>query len=248
MTRRVSDYAVSDSSLSTSSAQRALPCRASGHRGLGAGGFSLIEVVAAVAVFAIGFVGLLGLLAPVTKSVANVEDTEAAALVADAVRARLQTLAKRDFTAAAALLQDTATITKNDGSGTYNPNDGTKNPAVIFAHPNGNVAIYDATQTTKAWYYFDAALNRLNRMADADKYFEIELVRNENLSPKPTSDLPDTDNRANLLAYTMRVRWPSFVTGPGGTAIQIGSNPQGGPVTFDHSKKQVLFFTGTIRR
>src|SRR5262249_39344501 len=39
--------------------------------------FSLIEVVAAVAIFAIGLVALLGLLTPITKSVANVEDTEA---------------------------------------------------------------------------------------------------------------------------------------------------------------------------
>jgi prepilin-type N-terminal cleavage/methylation domain-containing protein len=211
-------------------------------------GFSLIEVVAAVAVFAIGFVGLVGLLAPVTKSVANVEDTEAAALVADAVRARLQTLAAADFSAAAALLQLPSNVAKNDGSGSYNPNDGTKNPAVIFAHPRGIVALYDATQATKAWYYFDHALNRLQRMPDADKYFEIELIRNESLSPAPTEAAPENDIRANLLAYTMRVRWPSFTPGPGGTAVQNGFNPQGGAVTYDHSRKQVMFFTGTLTR
>lgn len=210
--------------------------------------FSLIEVVAAVAVFAIGFVGLLGLLAPITRSVANVEDTEAAALVADAVRTRIQTLAAKDFSAAAALLQTAAAVAKNDGSGTYNPNDGTKNPAVIFAHPNGNVGLYDATQSTKTWYYFDHSLGRLQRMADADKYFEIDLIRTETLSPAPTESAPDTDNRANFLAYTMRVRWPAFTPGPGGTAVQVGFNPQGGAVTYDHSRKQVMFFTGTVQR
>ncbi|MBI5768969.1 MAG: hypothetical protein HZA93_14330 [Verrucomicrobia bacterium] len=214
----------------------------------GAAAFSLIEVVAALAIFVFGFVGLIGLLAPVTKSVANVEDTEAAALVADAVRARLQTLAAADFATAAGLLQLAANVAKNDGSGSYNPNDGTKNPAVIFAHPRGTVALYDTTQPTKAWYHFDHALNRLQRMPDADKYFEIELIRNETLSPAPSESAPENDNRASFLAYTMRVRWPSFTPGPGGTAIQNGFNPQGGAVTYDHSRKQMMVFTGTINR
>ncbi len=210
--------------------------------------FSLIEVVAALAVFVFGFVGLVGLLAPIAKSVANVEDTEAAALVADAVRARLQSLARQDFAAAAALLQDATRSAQNDALGNYNPNDGTRNPAVLFAHPNGHVGIFDGTQAARTWYYFDHALNRLQRMPDADKYFEIELVRQPAHSPKPSESSPDLDNRAAILAYTMRVRWPSFVSGPGGAAVQIGSNPQGGGVTFDHSKKQVMFFTGTISR
>jgi hypothetical protein len=111
------------------------------------------------------------------------------------------------------------------------------------------VALYDATQPSKTWYYYDHATSALRAMANADKFFEIELIRNESLSPKPPAEAPDPAPAPPLLlAYTMRIRWPSFLPGPGGTAVQVGANPSGGAVTFDHSKKQVLFFTGTISR
>ena len=48
--------------------------------------FSLIEVIAAVVIFAVGMISVLGLYGPLTKSVAAVSDTDAAARVADAVR------------------------------------------------------------------------------------------------------------------------------------------------------------------
>src|SRR5262245_11752658 len=69
--------------------------------------FSLIEVVAAVAVFALGMVAVIGLFAPVTKSVSASGDAEAAARVADAVRARLGAL---PFDTALALIQAPADV------------------------------------------------------------------------------------------------------------------------------------------
>ena len=52
-----------------------------------------------------------------------------------------------------------------------------------------------------------------------------------------------------MVAYTMRIRWPMFMPAASGAAVQVGANPAGGgPVPFDHSKKQVLFFTGAILR
>lgn len=53
-------------------------------------GFSLIEVIAAVVIFGIGMLAVAGLYAPVTRAVGGVADAEAAARVADAVRARLR--------------------------------------------------------------------------------------------------------------------------------------------------------------
>jgi hypothetical protein len=51
-----------------------------------------------------------------------------------------------------------------------------------------------------------------------------------------------------LLAYTARVRWPAFVPLAGSTtAIQVGANP-GTSVPFDHSQKQVMFFSGAVTR
>jgi len=195
--------------------------------------FSLIEVVAAVGIFAIGMVAVLALFTPITKSVATVSEAESAARVAEAVLARLQAM---KFDEVAALLQDPADVQRNDASGSYNPNDGT-HPAVIFAKLDGEIGLYATNGTTSGWMNSAGA-----RLPDADKYFEIELIRNAMLSPSAN------DTTASMLAFAMRVRWPAFLSGSSGGAVQIGANPAGGAVTFDHSKKSVLFFTGSVTR
>jgi type II secretory pathway pseudopilin PulG len=198
--------------------------------------FSLIEVVAAVGIFAIGMVAVIGLFAPVTKTVSTVSESEAAARVADAVRARLQAL---PFDRALTLIQDPADVVKNDSSGSYNPNDGAKNPAVMFGKLSGDVGIYDPTATPKGWY--DSSVPKPVVLADRDKFFEVDLIRNETLSAK------EGDATAALVAFTIRVRWPAFALTSSTTAVQTGQ-ASGGVVPFDQSKKQVLFFTGTISR
>ena len=200
--------------------------------------FSLLEVVAAVAIFAVGMLAILGLFAPVTKSVANVTDSEAATRVADAVRARLQAM---PFDAALALVQLPADVRKNDGDGTYNPNDGTKHPAVLFGELSGEIGVYDAE--AKAWLGtdFSKSPHTAKRLVDADKFFEIDLIRNDRLSPVAA------DATAAMVAFNLRVRWPAFVLTTSTTAVQNGQ-ASGGSVPFDQSKKQVMFFTGSIQR
>jgi prepilin-type N-terminal cleavage/methylation domain-containing protein len=200
-------------------------------------GFSLLEVVAAVAIFAIGMVAVLGLFAPVAKSVSSVADAEAAARVAEAVRARLQAL---PFDQALLLIQETADVRRNDGDGAYNPNDGRKHPAVLFGKTSGDIGIYDASTGQEAWY--DSSVPTPRRVADGEKFFEIDLIRNDALSPK------SGDATAAMVAFTMRVRWPAFVMTSPTTAVQSGRNPAGGPVPFDQGRKQVLFFNGSITR
>jgi len=201
-----------------------------------AAGFSLLEVVAAVAIFAIGMVAVLGLFAPVTKSVSSVSDAEAAARVADAVRARLQAL---PFDRALSLVQEVADVRRKDGDGTYNPNDGARYPAVIFGKLSGDVGLYDSA--ARRWV--DSSVPTPLTVEDADKYFEVDLIRNDALSPKSGDDV------AALVAFNVRVRWPAFLRSTGGQGIQIGANPAGGgAVPFDHGRKQVLFFTGSILR
>ncbi len=200
------------------------------------GAFSLLEVVVAVGVFALGMVAVVGLYAPVAKSVSSVADAEAAARVADAVRSRLQTL---PFETAVALVQTPANLRRKDGDGAYNPNDGTKYPEVLFGKLTGDVGVYDASREPKAWY--DA---RGARVLDADKYFEIDLVRNEAVSPAAA------DATAAMVAFNIRVRWPAFLpsTSPAGF-VQVGANPAGGgAVPYDHSRKTALFFSGSIQR
>ena len=198
--------------------------------------FSLLEVVAAISIFAIGMIAVLGIYGPVTKSVAAVSDAEASARVADAVRARLSTL---PFDTALALVQEVAEVRKKDGDGAYNPNDGTKYPAVMFGKLDGEVGIYDAGTSRKQWY--DSRIPS-QRVLDADKFFEIDLIRSDALSPK------SADATAAMVAFTIRVRWPAFVLTSPTTAVQSGQNPAGGSVTYDHGRKQVLFYTGSISR
>jgi hypothetical protein len=197
----------------------------------------LIEVIAAVVIFGIGMIAVLGLFAPITKSISTVADAEAAARVADAVRARLQAL---PFDRALLLVQDAADVRRKDADGSYNPNDGAKNAAVIFGKLSGDVGIYDAQGSPKTWY--DSSVPTPRPVADAEKFFEIDLIRNEALSPKAD------DATTPVIAFTVRVRWPAFVLTSATTAVQNGQSSTGGPVPFDHGRKQVLFFSGTLLR
>ena len=201
--------------------------------------FSLLEVVAAVAIFAVGMIGVLALFAPVTKSVASVSEAEAAARVAEAVRARLQAM---PFDQAAALLEDAATVRKNDADPGYNPNDGTKHPTVLFGKLNGEIGLYDATAKTWLDTDYTKAPPATKTFSDAEKFFELDLIRSDALSPA------EGDATATLLVYNLRVRWPAFVATSSSTGVQSAQAPAGSAVAFDHSKKQVLFFTGFVTR
>ncbi len=202
--------------------------------------FSLIEVIAAVVIFAIGMVAMLGLFAPVTKSIATVSDSESAARVADAVRARLLALG---FDRALTLVQQTADVRKKDADGAYNPNDGQKYPAVIFGKLSGDVGIYNGSGAAATRFWYDSSVPTPQRVQDADKFFEIDLIRHDTISPKAG------DETAAMVAFNIRVRWPAFLPSSSGVAVQVGANPLGGgAVPYDHSKKSVLFFTGSILR
>lgn len=201
-------------------------------------GFSLLEVVAALAIFAIGMVAVIGMFAPVSKTVSSVAESEAAARVADAVRARLQAL---PFDRALALIQAPADVRRKDADGAYNPNNGARYPAVIFGKESGDIGIYDSGENRGRWY--DSSVPTPQPVQDADKFFEIDLIRNETLSPA------SADAAAAYVAYTMRVRWPAFLRASSGAAVQVGaSSTGGGAVPFDHGRKQVLFFSGAIQR
>jgi len=190
-------------------------------------GFSLIEVIAAVVIFGIGMLAVAGLYAPVTRAVGGVADAEAAARVADAVRARLRAV---PFETGLALIQSPA------ANGAYNPNDGTRYPEVLFGKLDGEVGIYDSTSSRRQWY---DSRNRV--MPNTDKFFEIDLIRQPSVSPA------ELDATAPAVVYTLRVRWPAFIQVAPGAAVQSAQN-SGGPVSFDHGRKQVLYFTGVLER
>jgi prepilin-type N-terminal cleavage/methylation domain-containing protein len=196
-------------------------------------GFSLIEVIAAVVIFGIGMLAVAGLYAPVTRAVGGVADAEAAARVADAVRARLRAV---PFETGLALIQSPAAVQAKDANGAYNPNDGTRYPEVIFGKLDGEVGIYDSASSRRQWY---DSRNRV--MPNTDKFFEIDLIRQPAVSPT------ELDATAPAVVYTLRVRWPAFIQVAPGAAVQSAQN-SGGPVSFDHGRKQVLYFTGVLER
>lgn len=191
--------------------------------------FTLLEVVVAIGIFAIGMVAVIGLFSPVAKSVTDSADSEAATRVADAVNVKLQSLG---FDAVIPLLKatngKTHKLTDDDAKTNYNV---ATDPQLLFASRDGTkIGLY---ADTKTW-----------TTGDREKYFEIALIRNEAVM---TSD-PANDAIAPVLAYVARVRWPAFVALAGGTgSVQVGANPTA-TVQFDHSQKQVLFFSGAITR
>ena len=207
--------------------------------------FSLIEVVVAVGIFAVGMVAVIGLFAPVARSVGGASDAEAAARVAESLRIKLQGM---PWDQVITLLKNTtATSHELSVADARIDYDISKDVQLLFANRDG----------TKIGRYGDPIwLNPgTRRHPDADKFFEIALIRNEAISPKPGTTTTaegaavtiNPDATAALLAYTARLRWPAFIPDGAAGAIQVGSNPNA-TVRFDHSKKQVLHVSGAVTR
>lgn len=193
-------------------------------------GFSLLEVVAAIGILAIGIVTVLGLFAPLTKSVTRNNETEAAAHVIDALIERLQSL---PFDQVAGNLKTSAEILADDARPDYNPNDTRRETKVFFASLAG-----DKMGQASDPVWTDPVTRR---PSDREKFFEIALIRNATLSPAAN------DPAAPWLAFNVRVRWPAFLPTAGGAAVPVGFN-SAATVPYDHSKQQVMFFSGSIRR
>lgn len=206
--------------------------------------FSLLEVVVAIGIFAVGMLAVVGLFSPVAKSVVTSADAEAAARVADALRVKLQALPPADVIARLKRSNGTRhELTDADQRNDYDPK---ADVQVLFANRDGSkIGAYNDL----IWGNRTVTFN-----PDREKFYEIALIRNETLTPLTppaeegaTEAPPNPDDTAYLIAYTARLRWPAFLPEGGVNAIQVGSNPTG-TVRFDHSQKQVMFFTGSITR
>jgi prepilin-type N-terminal cleavage/methylation domain-containing protein len=199
-----------------------------------AAGFSLLEVLVALGICAVGMVAVLGLYVPVTRSAAAVADAEAAARVADAVRSRLLTV---PYASALTLIQEPAAVERKDGDPNYDSSAGAVNWKALFGTLNGEVGI---CEPTKGGVWRDS---RDRVVTDEEKFFEIDLIRNPEMSPAAADAL------STHVAFTVRVRWPAFLPSSGGNPISIDTLPIAGSSTaFDHSRKGVLFLAGTISR
>lgn len=204
--------------------------------------FTLLEVVAAVAVFAVGAVGIAAMMAPVARTVGTSSDLEAAARVVEALRVKLHTLPTAEVLALLKKSNGTTRheLTDADQRADYNP---AADVQILYANRDGSkIGTYSST----VWF-------ASGRNQDVEKYFEIALIRNEALSPLPSSPTeelpvpPNPDDTAPMIAYVARLRWPAFIRQSATTAVQSADNA-GGLVRYDHSMKQSLFVSGTIQR
>lgn len=207
--------------------------------------FSLLEVVVAVGIFAAGMIAVVGLFTPVARSVGNSADAEAASRVADALRAKLQSMA---FLEVAGLLKNSTAaghaLSASDARSDYDP---AADPQILFATRDATLV---GTTSDPIWRIDVAA----GQIASPNKFFEIALIRNEAISPHSvaavgnlTTPPPSSDETACLLAYTARIRWPASVSESAAAGAGGGRSPAGG-ARVDASVKQVMFFTGSIAR
>jgi uncharacterized protein (TIGR02598 family) len=157
-------------------------------------GFSLVEVVVAVGIFAIAIVSIIGLLVPINNSVADIRDSEDASRLSTTIQGELQ---KLSFATLKAVL-DTPPVT--DANRIFSSRDGN---IVEAGRPDSQ-----APARTNVW---DPQNVRTQAEEDALKFFKVELIRNDDLSPAAG------DAAAGYLAFTIKLSWPAFA--PNGDAI-----------------------------
>jgi type II secretory pathway pseudopilin PulG len=186
-------------------------------------GFSLVEVVVAVGIFAVSIVAVIGLLAPTSKNVAAVRDTDDASRVISALQGKLQDMASTstaEFTRLNGFLQATVPADPTDGS----------------PYGNATTTLYASRDGARMGPATDNVIFPENTTyepgKEPQKYFEITLIRNNTLSPSGQT-LADV----GFLAFTIRLRWPAYVTA--GTELQEFTQ---------HTQKSVLLVPASVHR
>jgi prepilin-type N-terminal cleavage/methylation domain-containing protein len=207
--------------------------------------FSLIEVVVAIGIFAVGMVAVVALFAPVARSVAGSSDAQAAATVAERLRDELSRRATvaGSFAPVVALFKNSTangghevTTADNASSAATDPRRDTR---LLFASRDGSKI---GGYIDSVW--IDPVTGQIN---DAEKYFEITLIRLDALSPNTVA----ADAAASTISYTARIRWPAFVLDNASAnarrALPAGFNATAA-VVFDRSQLQTFHVAGSITR
>lgn len=144
--------------------------------------FSLVEVVVAVGVFAIAIVAVIGLVAALTRNVTEVTDTDDASRLVTNLQGKLQSVSFQD------LRNYMGDVTAKSAANR------------IYANRDGSrVGLGSAT----AVWDPDNSLNTAEE--NAQKYFLVEMLPNNDLSPA------SNDNTAGFLAFTVRLIYPAYL-------------------------------------
>lgn len=164
-------------------------------RGISA--FSLVEIVAALGIFSVGIVMVLRLFTGISDSVRCTGEAEAGIRAAEALLGHLRA---GSFGEVADCLMTAAELRDLESSA-------------------GNGFLSD-----RRLFFVNAAADKMGRGDDpvwrgreAERYFEIALVRDEELSPR------SADAEAFGLVFTMRARWPASLRTGAQVAVLSGS-------------------------
>jgi type II secretory pathway pseudopilin PulG len=186
--------------------------------------FSLIEVVVAVGIFAVSIVAVIGLLGPASKSVAEIRDTDDATRVVGSIQALVQGFAEEPdgwTSKVLPLLQTNNRIRSDDADLSFDPS---RRAYILFAdRTGGKLGVF--SPRPNIW---NPNGNLSDIEENAQKFFEVVLIRNEDLSPTTN------DKTAGYLAFTIRLRWPAYT--PDGQRFK------------DNTQKNVLLVAAAIHR
>lgn len=146
-------------------------------------GFSLVEVVVAVGIFAIAVISVIGMLGPISKTVADVRESDDASRVVTVLQAELQ----RAGIAKVTTFFDTTIYASRSGHKIGEENDSATWDGDDVEDENGNGSTADEE--------------------NAQKFFEAKITRNTTLSPN--SGL-NQDDDMGYLAFNIELRWPGY--------------------------------------
>lgn len=145
--------------------------------------FTLVEVVVALGLFSVGVAVVLRLFTGISEAIRLDGETEAGIHAAEVLLARLRARPLREVASDLMTAEELHRIDSTEEAGP--PPD-------------------------RRLFFADAAAERIGQGGDPlwvgherEKYFEIALVRDENLSPL------SEDEMAACLVFTARIRWPA---------------------------------------
>ena len=184
-----------------------------------AGGFSLVEVIVAIGVFSISIAVVLGLLTPIVRSVSSNKEAQMAAHVVDLLLGRVR---GESWETVAGYLKTSAALQSDDARPDYNP---AADSRVFFASLSGDKI---GRATDPVW-----------ENSDREFFFEIALVRNDELSPSAR------DEAAAWLAFDICVRWPAYIATAG---AEVQPSAFSTATASSASRKYVRVFAGSVRR
>jgi type II secretory pathway pseudopilin PulG len=193
-----------------------------------ANGFSIIEVVLAVGIFAIAITMVIAMMASSARTQTEIVDRGTASRLAEAINIKLAIL----------------------GYDAVQGNSVKGYPGLLFpANQNPDSPGIDTTSNNSKVLYINKAGDKVGTYTDpvwgnigsnnAEKYYEVMLVRSPNTVLSPPADQAGADLNtitAGSVLFTVRISWPAYL--PDGTAAPAASRPT----------RSVLIFSSAISR